>query len=65
MTSQRGNNNLGSRQYRNRDVLDATYVNVCAMLPMWSDRKNAEKATIAGICRRHTCRAYADPISIL
>ena len=32
---------------------------------MFSGSYQAENATIAGICKRQTCNAYADPISIL
>ena len=41
------------------------YVKVLATSPMFSGSYHAEKATIAGICNRQTCNAYADPISIL
>ena len=42
-----------------------TNVKVLATSPMLSGSYQAEKATIAGICNRQTCNAYADPISIL
>ena len=46
-------------------VLCSTYVNVSETEPIFSGAYQAEKATIAGICNKQTCRAYAEPISIL
>ena len=43
----------------------STYVNVSATEPILSGKYQLENATIAGIWSRQTCRAYAEPISIL
>jgi uncharacterized lipoprotein YajG len=40
-------------------------VNVVATSPIFSGAYHAENATIAGICSRQTCSAYAEPISML
>lgn len=42
-----------------------THVKVLTTFPTSAGSYQAEKATIAGIWRRQTCSAYADPISIL
>lgn len=66
MTSQRGKINLCDKlnqSYQNSVV--QTNVNVLAMSPTRSGAYTAEKITIAGICNKQTCKAYAEPISIL
>jgi hypothetical protein len=55
ITSQRGKINLV--YYEKGVVRDGkiiTHVKVSAPLPIWVGSYHAEKATIAGICRRHT-----------
>jgi len=55
ITSQRGKINLV--YYEKGVVRDGetiTHVNVSAALPIWAGSYHAEKATIAGICRRQT-----------
>ncbi len=42
-----------------------TYVKVSATEPILSGAYHAENATMAGICSKQTCKAYADPISML
>jgi hypothetical protein len=55
ITSQRGKINLA--YYKKAVVRDGgmiTYVKVSAALPISTGSYHAEKATIAGICKRHT-----------
>lgn len=47
------------------DIYDVTHVKVSATEPIFSGAYQAENATIAGIWSKQTCRAYADPISML
>ena len=46
-------------------AIQATHVKVSATEPILSGEYQAENATIAGIWSKQTCRAYAEPISIL
>ena len=45
--------------------VDPTHVKVSTGSPIFPGSYSAEKRTMAGICSRQTCRAYAEPISIL
>jgi hypothetical protein len=55
ITSQRGKINLVYHEKGVvRDGESITHVKVSAALPIWAGSYHAEKATIAGICRRHT-----------
>ena len=50
--------------HRDRTI-QVAYVKVSATEPILSGAYQAENATMAGICNRHTWSAYAEPISIL
>lgn len=42
-----------------------TYVKARCTIDSFPMLYHAEKASIAGICIKQTCRAYAEPISML
>lgn len=66
MTSHRGKIKLGGTfQMLVWKSKKGQYLKVSATEPSFSGAYQAEKATIAGIWSKQTCRAYAEPISIL
>lgn len=68
MTSQRGKIRLHEHDLLASEALLSLtnhYLNVYCASSSFPQLYHNENATMAGICNKHTCNAYADPISIL